>query len=124
MKVADGDWIITGVNGEHYPCKHDIFEKTYSPVKGSTGLTFGETLEAMKAGKRVSRAGWNGKGMFAYYVPAARYTPQTSTIMDMAHDDGLIPYRAYLALNTAQGDVATWAPSSSDCLAEDWEILP
>lgn len=24
-----GDWIITGVNGEQYPCKPDIFEKTY-----------------------------------------------------------------------------------------------
>lgn len=32
MTVSDGDWIITGVNGEHYPCKPDIFEKTYEPV--------------------------------------------------------------------------------------------
>ena len=30
--VTPGDWIITGVNGEHYPCKPDIFEKTYGPV--------------------------------------------------------------------------------------------
>lgn len=27
-----GDWIIRGVNGEFYPCKPDIFEKTYEPV--------------------------------------------------------------------------------------------
>lgn len=27
-----GDWIITGVNGEQYPCKPDIFEKTYELV--------------------------------------------------------------------------------------------
>lgn len=27
-----GDWIIEGVNGEFYPCKPDIFEKTYEPV--------------------------------------------------------------------------------------------
>jgi hypothetical protein len=26
-----GDWLITGVNGEQYPCKPDIFEKTYKP---------------------------------------------------------------------------------------------
>jgi len=26
-----GDWLITGVNGEKYPCKPDIFEKTYEP---------------------------------------------------------------------------------------------
>lgn len=27
-----GDWIITGVKGEHYPCKPDIFEATYELV--------------------------------------------------------------------------------------------
>lgn len=29
MKVSHGDWIIKGVSGEFYPCKPDIFEKTY-----------------------------------------------------------------------------------------------
>ena len=28
-----GDWIIKGVNGEYYPCKPDIFEKTYEEAK-------------------------------------------------------------------------------------------
>ena len=28
-----GDWIIKGVNGEFYPCKPDIFEKTYELVE-------------------------------------------------------------------------------------------
>lgn len=30
--VCPGDWIITGVQGEHYPCKPDIFEATYEVV--------------------------------------------------------------------------------------------
>ena len=30
--VRPGDWIITGVNGEKYPCKPDIFEATYELV--------------------------------------------------------------------------------------------
>jgi hypothetical protein len=30
--VTPGDWIITGVKGEHYPCKPDIFELTYEPA--------------------------------------------------------------------------------------------
>jgi len=30
--VCPGDWIITGVRGERYPCKPDIFEATYNPV--------------------------------------------------------------------------------------------
>lgn len=32
MRVNPGDWIITGVAGEKYPCKADIFEKTYEAV--------------------------------------------------------------------------------------------
>lgn len=31
-KVVSGDWIITGVKGEHYPCKPDVFEQTYEPA--------------------------------------------------------------------------------------------
>ena len=30
--VCPGDWIITGVKGEHYPCKPDIFAATYEEV--------------------------------------------------------------------------------------------
>ena len=33
MIAKTGDYIIKGVNGEIYPCKADIFEKTYEPVK-------------------------------------------------------------------------------------------
>ena len=32
MTASAGDYIIRGVNGEHYPCKPDIFDKTYEPV--------------------------------------------------------------------------------------------
>ena len=32
MLARKGDWIIKGVNGEFYPCKPDIFEKTYEKV--------------------------------------------------------------------------------------------
>lgn len=32
MKVTEGDFIIKGVNGEFYPCKPDIFEKTYEKL--------------------------------------------------------------------------------------------
>ena len=32
MIVCPGDWIITGVKGEFYPCKDDIFEATYEPA--------------------------------------------------------------------------------------------
>ena len=32
MHASPGDWIIQGVNGELYPCKPDVFEKTYEPA--------------------------------------------------------------------------------------------
>jgi len=32
MVGEPGDWLITGVQGEKYPCKPDIFEQTYEPV--------------------------------------------------------------------------------------------
>ncbi len=31
-RVCPGDWIITGIAGEKYPCKPDIFERTYEPL--------------------------------------------------------------------------------------------
>lgn len=36
-------------------------------------MNFGQAIEALKAGQKVSRKGWNGKGMFVYYVPANKY---------------------------------------------------
>jgi len=38
MDITNGDWIIKGIAGEFYPCKPDIFEKTYEP----SGINFGE----------------------------------------------------------------------------------
>jgi hypothetical protein len=32
-EVTPGDFIITGIKGEHYPCKPDIFEATYEKVE-------------------------------------------------------------------------------------------
>lgn len=32
MSATVGDWIIRGVQGEHYPCKPDIFDATYEPA--------------------------------------------------------------------------------------------
>lgn len=41
--VCPGDWIITGVQGEHYPCKDHIFTETYEPA-GSAALNQGRTI--------------------------------------------------------------------------------
>lgn len=33
MHASIGDWIVTGVNGEKYPVKPDIFKKTYEAIE-------------------------------------------------------------------------------------------
>jgi hypothetical protein len=32
LRVEPGDWVITGIAGEHYPCKPAIFKKLYTPA--------------------------------------------------------------------------------------------
>ena len=98
----------------------DVFEKAY---RKTNGLTFGLAIEALKLGKKVARAGWNGAGQFVYLVPANSYPAQTGVAKQFFGDGAMVPYRAYLALKTAQGDVATWALSCSDALADDWLIV-
>lgn len=47
MKASIGDYIITGINGEEYPCKPDIFEKTYEVVKPPEKMTNYEYIRDM-----------------------------------------------------------------------------
>lgn len=46
MTASLDDWIIKGVNGEFYPCKPDIFEKSYESAEGNRcGICGGVTTE-------------------------------------------------------------------------------
>lgn len=95
----------------------DVFNKAY---KESGEMSFGMAIEAAKQGFKISRTGWNGKGLFAYIVPANKYPAQTDAITSIFPDD-MVPYDAYWALCSPSG-VNTWAPSGSDSLANDWVI--
>ena len=51
MQVRPGDWIITGIKGEKYPCKPEIFELTYEKVPdcslcNDTGIFLQEVMES------------------------------------------------------------------------------
>ena len=102
-------------------------EEHVRPVIGGVALAkrfdFGLAVHAMKSGARVAREGWNGKGMFAYLVPAASYPVQTGAAKEYFGEGAMVPYRAYLALKTVDEDVATWTPSVSDVLATDWTVV-
>lgn len=96
------------------------FEKAY---RQTPGLPFGLALEALRLGKRLSRIGWNGKGMFVYMVPPASYPAQTGAAKSHFGDGALVPYNAYFAIKNVNDTVSTWVPSINDCLADDWLIL-
>ena len=83
-------------------------------------MNFGQALEALKAGQKVSRSGWNGKGMFVYLVPAASYLAQTGVAKQYFGEGSFVPYNAYLAIKNVDESVSTWVPSVNDVLAEDW----
>lgn len=95
------------------------------PIEPGDHFDFGSAIYLLEQGKKVARAGWNGADMYLYYVPAASYPAQRNTkgtmVAEFAND--MVPYREYLALKTAQGDIATWAPSCSDALAKDWVLV-
>jgi hypothetical protein len=99
----------------------DVFDRAYRPVEG---MTFGLAIEALKQGKKVSRAGWNGKGMFVYYVPANSYPVQTGAAKSHFGEGAMVPYNAYMAIKNVDNTVSTWVPSVNDVLAEDWSIQP
>jgi hypothetical protein len=99
-----------------------VFEEVY---RETTGLTFGLAIEAAKLGKKVARLGWNGSNMYAVLMPGYSKSPlpaRTCKIMGLPEGTEMA-VRPYWALKTAQEDIATWTPSGSDTLAEDWIIV-
>lgn len=87
-------------------------------------MNFGQALEALKAGKRVARNGWNGKGMWLVLVRPDR-TMSASTpsyvVTGMVADDGtpLEPLH-WIGMKTADDCFVPWLASQTDLLAEDW----
>lgn len=86
-------------------------------------MNFGQALEAIKAGKRVARVGWNGKAMFVFLVPGSTFTVNREPLAGILGSGTFAHYRPHMDLRTADGSIATWAPSNSDALAEDWMIV-
>ncbi len=102
------------------------FDNAYREIRG---LTFGEALEALQLGEKVSRAGWNGKGMWLIHVPGTpnaqlrEGTPYRVALKADACE--ILPHIDMWTIN-AEGRRAMlpgWLASQSDMLASDWEIV-
>lgn len=83
-------------------------------------MNFGQALEALKAGAKVARDGWNGKGMFVFLVPGSNFKVNRPPLLGIYPEGTEINYRPHIDLKGADGSISTWAPSNSDALAEDW----
>lgn len=110
----------------------------------SSGLSFGGALTHLKHGARVTRAGWNGAGMWLILVHptlgsslGARGTDppssmagafvdslwlqgQTLSAADWQGPPRLLPW---IGLKTANDGFVPWVASQTDLLAEDWEVV-
>lgn len=106
----------------------DVFDRAYRPV---TSMTFGDALTALKAGHRVARAGWNGKGMWLALSGAleGRHIPAGSfwNIHNADHaraQGGSAKVLPCITMKTADNAILMgWLASQTDMLAEDWAIV-
>ena len=98
-----------------------------------TGVSFSVALDALKAGKRAAREGWNGKNMFVFQRPGITLTAgQVEEISSypnavksfMVSQGRDIEFLPYFCMWSADGKVVNgWLISQTDAQAEDWCIL-
>ena len=122
--LAEFDNLPTNTAQENW-LKEDMPVEGGSVLPKTENLDFGQAILALKEGKRVARSGWDGKGMFLYYVPENKYPASRNehgTMVGVFEND-MVPYGAYIAMKTAQNNVVPWLASQTDVLAEDWQIV-
>lgn len=119
MHASAGDYIITGVNGEKYPCKPDIFDKTYERVEDKI-MNFGEAIIAVQRGKKIKRNGWNGKNQYVELATGISYKNVKGDVINCNHD--AIGNKALAFVGTSGVQIG-WLASQADMLATDWKIV-
>lgn len=78
-------------------------------------MDFGYAVKIMKDGKRVSRIGWNGKGMWLRLA-------ESPTKTEYRIDGEVFGFLPYIQMKTADDKIVPWLASQTDVLAEDWII--
>lgn len=90
----------------------DVFEAAYRDIEGpAQALTFGDAVYMLKLGKKVARAGWNGKGLTLELQMPDEHSKMTLPYIFMSYPPD--------AKNTP-GARVPWLASQTDMLAEDW----
>lgn len=86
-------------------------------------MDFGQALSALKAGSKVTRDGWNGRGMYVVHQPG--YPDGIAINKNTAIATGIpqgtvCAFRPYLMMRTVDGEFVPWVASQTDLLADDW----
>jgi len=86
-------------------------------------MDFGEALEHIKDGGRVSRAGWNGSGVWLLLIGGSTFPVAADRPIGQADPSSVgveVVYRSHIDMKTVDGSFVPWVASQSDLLAEDW----
>lgn len=86
-------------------------------------MDFSEALKQIKNGNKVSRSGWNGKGMFVFLVPGSKFTVNRQPLLSAFSEGTQIDYCPHVDMKTADGKVVPWLVSQTDLLADDWGVV-
>lgn len=85
----------------------------------------GQAVRWMKEGRRVCRAGWNGKGMWLSHVEGRDWGCAFANHPMDGTEGGTItqPSLPFIVMRTAPGPLVPWLCSQTDLLATDWEVV-
>ena len=83
-------------------------------------MSFGRAIEEMKAGRKVARAGWNGKNQHIELATSISYMTAEGVFVNVEHE--AIGNKAIAFCGTS-GVQMGWLASQADMLAEDWMVV-
>lgn len=86
-------------------------------------MDFSVALELIKKGRRLARAGWNGKGMFVFLVPGSVFAVNRPPLLGIYPEGTVVTYHPHIDMRTADGFIVPWLASQSDLLSDDWELV-
>ena len=95
-----------------------VFEEAYREI--GDAMDFGAAIRALKAGYKVARAGWNGKGQYVELASCISYKQADGAVINAEHD---AIGNAALAFVGTSGVQLGWLASQADMLANDWRIV-
>lgn len=114
--VAKGDWVVVDD------------DQPFAPVP-VPDFSFGVALDYLKQGKKVSRRGWNGKGMFLVLCPGSEVPAdhmRVKAVKEFYLNEGRVSViiNPHIDMKAADGSYVTgWLASQTDMLADDWYIV-